>query len=540
MPTRRWGTAKVFNTDLLTILDCVSDALMVVDRSNDCTFVNEAFCKLAGFDNPAEATEKNLKELLFFPGEESVAQTLQESMDGLKRSLRKGQRLRIGSPDAAERTVELRIKPLVEKQEGVGYLFSIRDITQQYRAEQALRQSEERLSLAARELRTGCGMSISSRATRGTRIASSSCWGCRNRRQFSKAGVQARLHPEDRAAAAEAMEEHIQKGTLYHHEFRFRHESGHYRWFLARGKSIRDPEGRAVRMAGFLQDVTERRNWIERLTDSNNALMRMSTELQKKNEEVEAFVYIVSHDLRAPLVNLQGFSKELRYSTGQLSQLILRAEIPAEIRAEIQTLLELDIPEAIGFIEAGTKKFEGLIDALLQLSRTGRQEYLMKELDLNAIAHDTAKALEALAQEKQAEITVGELPRVYADATAVSQVLSNLLANALKYSSPKQTPRIEIRGEKEGDWVQISVKDNGLGISVDSQQKVFQVFRRAHPAVASGEGMGLAIVRLIVERHGGKTWVESQENVGSTFFSHFPHLKRLRVRNDGRIRDHYR
>jgi signal transduction histidine kinase len=185
-------------------------------------------------------------------------------------------------------------------------------------------------------------------------------------------------------------------------------------------------------------------------------------------------------------------------------------------------LVDGDIQHAIRFIQAGVMRLSTIIDALLRLSRAGRVEYQQQRLDIHAIVSRIVESLSGTAFDCGAEIAIGDLPPSWGDATAVEQVFANLVQNALHYLDPAKPGRIEIGWTDATDgsangFTTYYVKDNGLGIPEAYLPKVFQVFKRFHGDVAKGEGIGLAIVRRVVERHGGKIWVDSQPGVGSRF-----------------------
>lgn len=238
------------------------------------------------------------------------------------------------------------------------------------------------------------------------------------------------------------------------------------------------------------------------------------------------FVYSVSHDLRSPLVNLQGFSRELGLAREDLQQ-ILKGDVTAADRERALALADRDMSESIHFIQTAVTRLSSIIDALLRLSRAGRVEYHPKLVDLKPVIRRITEAMKGSIDAHGAEVVVGDLPPVWADATAVEQIFANLIGNAVNYLDPKRSGQIEVGTvTREVDGIEkpvtYFVKDNGLGIAESYLPKVFAIFQRLHGNVADGEGVGLALVRRVVERHGGKVWVESQEGVGSTFFVAFP------------------
>lgn len=260
-----------------------------------------------------------------------------------------------------------------------------------------------------------------------------------------------------------------------------------------------------------------------RVRERTAALAAANTELAARNEEVEAFVYIVSHDLRAPLVNLQGFSRELQLSCGELSEKLRGAPLPESVRRDVEAILEDGMGGALRFISASTSKFERLIDALLRLSRHGREKYRAEVVDVGAVVEATLASLRGSIEASGARVSIaGSLPDALGDVTAIEQVFSNLIGNALNYLKPGTPGVIEIGGETSDAVAHYWVRDNGVGIGASAQPRLFQVFQRFHPHLAPGEGMGLAIVKRVVERHGGQVRARSEEGAGTTFHLTLP------------------
>ena len=266
-----------------------------------------------------------------------------------------------------------------------------------------------------------------------------------------------------------------------------------------------------------------------RVRERTAELAEANRDLIQKNQENEMFVYSVSHDLRSPLVNLQGFSKELGKGCEALQVVLADDRLPADVRSQGENVLSGKMAKALGFIQSAVLRLSSIIDALLRLSRAGRVEYRWQSVDVQPLVAQIVAAAHGTITEKKATIEVGKLPPVWGDSTALEQVFANLIANALNYLDPKRPGKIEVghlipsEGSNTPDgFVTYFVRDNGLGIAPAHHQKIFQVFQRVHGSVAKGEGIGLAIVIRIVERHRGKIWVESQEGVGSTFFVSLP------------------
>jgi len=254
-----------------------------------------------------------------------------------------------------------------------------------------------------------------------------------------------------------------------------------------------------------------------RLALTNAELERRSRELAQKNDEVENFVFIVSHDLRAPLVNIQGFSRELELSCEDLEKALDEVPLPAETALSLRAMIEDGIGGALRYIGASVSKLERLIAALLALSRTGQQSYRVEQLDVRRLVDSTIEGSRQAIRAAGANVRIGALPMAVGDMTAIGQVFSNLVDNALKYLKPGCPGEIEIAGAEEVAGPHYWVRDNGVGIPASAHPRLFHIFQRFHPEMAPGEGIGLAAVKRIIERHGGRIWVESAPGSGSTF-----------------------
>ena len=256
-------------------------------------------------------------------------------------------------------------------------------------------------------------------------------------------------------------------------------------------------------------------------------LTRANRDLGEKNQEIEMFVYSVSHDLRSPLVNLQGFGRELGLAREELQKL-LQGELTGEERDRALQVAERDMTESVRFIQTAVTRLSSIIDALLRLSRAGRVEYRARVVDLKPIIERIVGAMRGTITARGAEVTIQDLPPVWGDPTALEQIFANLIGNAVNYLDPKRPGKVEVGNSVEREVEGLEkpltyfVRDNGLGIAEKYLPKVFAIFQRLHGNVAVGEGVGLALVRRVVERHGGRVWVESKEGVGSTFFVAFP------------------
>ena len=271
------------------------------------------------------------------------------------------------------------------------------------------------------------------------------------------------------------------------------------------------------------------------LRDANTELeanvAARTAELRAANEEIQKFAYIVSHDLRSPLVNIMGFTSELEALKAQLLDRLRAIQIASpngkavsfsdELGKEDKLIAD-DFDEALSFIKASTTKMDRLINAVLTISREGNRTLRPEEIDMNALLDNMTKALAHQAQEVGAQLNIAALPAVVSDRLALEQIFSNLLDNALKYLRSDAVGQIRVRGRTEGNRVVIEVEDNGRGIDAKDQERVFELFRRAGPQDRPGEGMGLAHVRALVRRLGGVIQLKSKPGEGSTFIVTLP------------------
>ncbi len=283
-----------------------------------------------------------------------------------------------------------------------------------------------------------------------------------------------------------------------------------------------------VRGSQRLRDDAERQ-----LRDMNSnleaAVDERTADLQEANEEIQRFAYIVSHDLRSPLVNIMGFTSELEELRGSIFQRIGRLSAPQTVGSvsgatgaeallanEDQELAK-EFDESLGFIKSSIARMDRLIAAILTLTREGRREFKPERIDMRELIEGVAKTVAHQTDEANAEIRVGSLPDVVSDRLALEQIFSNLIDNALKYLKPGVAGDIQVTGRRKTGYIIYEVTDNGRGIDQKDHQRIFDLFRRAGVQDRPGQGIGLAHVRALVRRMGGTLSVSSKPGEGSTF-----------------------
>lgn len=261
--------------------------------------------------------------------------------------------------------------------------------------------------------------------------------------------------------------------------------------------------------------------WNRQQSKTQAVIQQLNVELLDKNTELEQIVYVASHDLRSPLVNIQGFSQELQRSFQMILDAASNNAPEEQLRAQITPAAIQEMQAAFDFIFKSTRKMDALLTGLLRLSRLGRTALTPKVIDMNALLSEIVKTCEYRIQQSGVAVTCEPLPPCVGDEVMINQVFSNLLDNALKFISPNRPGVIAISGATDAELSVYRVSDNGIGIAADHQAKVFDMFYRLNSKI-SGEGMGLTIIRKIVDRHHGTIRIESAPNQGCTFFVAFP------------------
>lgn len=275
-------------------------------------------------------------------------------------------------------------------------------------------------------------------------------------------------------------------------------------------------------MRRFTEDLSHAQRELRQLNEALEERVKERTaDLTRANEEIQRFAYIVSHDLRSPLVNVMGFTSELEVGMKPLRALVRWIEerdVEGRLPQEVKTAVDQDIPEAIDFIRSSTRKMDRLISAILRLSREGRRVLHPEPLNLKPMVEGILATVQhQLIELGGAGEVEGELPPITADRLALEQVLGNLVDNAVKYHSPKRPLRIAVRGYEQFGRVVIEVEDNGRGIDPRDHERIFELFRRSGAQNQPGEGIGLAHVRALVHRMGGSITVASALDQGATF-----------------------
>ena len=365
-----------------------------------------------------------------------------------------------------------------------------RDVTDERRMAERLRESEETFRLAFEH--SSIGMALVGLDGRWRRVNRALC----NIVGYTEAELLARTfqditHPDD-------LEEDLRyardlaegRRTWYELEKRYVHKDGHAIWVLLNGSVLRGAAGEPRFFIAQVQDVSARK-------EAEAALERQRAELARSNAELEQFAHVASHDLQEPLRAVASYTDLLgaRYA----------AQLDDRARKYIRHAAD------------GAHRMQALIRDLLALSRVGTEGRPFVPVSLGALVDDAIRAMEVAIAETGATVTRDALPVVVGDPAQLGQLVQNLLANALKFRRPGVPPCVHF-GARKGDAWTVAVRDNGIGIDARFAERVFQVFQRLHTRDEyPGTGMGLAICKKVVDRHGGRIWVEPRAGGGSVF-----------------------
>ena len=308
------------------------------------------------------------------------------------------------------------------------------------------------------------------------------------------------FHPDDRQAVLAFFQSMVVSREPNEMEHRIVTKNGETRWLhLSARPQWKEKSSRVIAIAGAAKDITERRQAEARIEELNAELGRRIIELEAANKELEAFAHALSHGLRTPLVSIEGFSRLLkeRYSKflGSKGQ------------------------EYVGMLSRDAEHMRELIDDLLGFFSLGRKSMKYSSVDIGKVAREAYEDMRMASPGHSIRLELKDLPPAHGDKVMLREVLSNLLGNAVKFSTSQPITLIEIGGRTEPEANIYYVKDNGIGFPPEQADKIFQPFERLHSSEEfEGTGIGLAVVRRIVERHGGTVWAESKPNEGSVFY----------------------
>jgi PAS domain S-box-containing protein len=486
---------------LSTTLMSIGDAVIATEKNGHVVFMNYVAELLTGWKQK-EAMGRPLEDVFNIINEE----TRKEVENPVNKVIREGKIVGLANhtmliaKDGTELAIDDSGSPIIdERGDIIGIVLVFRDVGEKRQAENALRESEERYS-ALFDRSLDC---VFVNNLDGDFIDANSA--ALNLLGYKKEDIRSLnyallLSEEQLSKSVKVLEEIVETGSQKELlELKLRRKDGKSVHVETKGSLIyRD--GKPYAVQGIARDITDRR-------EAERDRELLLAELEAKNKELESFVYSITHDLKTPLVSLQGFSS------------LLQRQLHDQLDEEGKHYMER--------IQDNVAHMDSLISDLLELSRIGRVVGPMEEIDVAALLKEIQQDFAVELEEAGAELVVQEpLPVVHADPGRIRQVFTNLIDNAFKFRSQDRPLRIEVGCKEERGSYRIHVADNGIGIAPQYQEQTFVPFRKLDPKT-EGMGIGLALVQKIVESHGGRVWVESetaegQEGGGSTFYLTLP------------------
>lgn len=388
-----------------------------------------------------------------------------------------------------------------EKDAGM-ILLAIEDITERKKMEEALRASSERYRSYI-EVTGELGWTTNADGEVVEDLPSWRRYTGQTYEEMSGQGWSNALHPDDVAHTLQIWGKAVSGKSNYEVEYRIRRHDGIYRDFMVRGNPVLKEDGSIREWVGTCIDITERKLSEEEIRRLNVELKRKVGELEASNKDWEMFSHAVSHELRSPLFLIDGLS-------GIVSKKYAE-KVDVKGREQLTTVRE------------AAKKMGQLLDDLFAFSRARAREIRADTVNIEEIAQHAFEELKPGIGNRNIQLKMKPLPSCQGDSSLLRQVFVNLFANAIKFTGPREIAFIEVGGIEKGEEIEFYVKDNGVGFDMEYKDKLFNIFQRLHSLDDfEGTGTGLAIVRRIIEKHGGKVWAESKPGEGATFYFTLP------------------
>lgn len=503
------------------IIEKLPVPLVVIDH-NTILMLNRTFTELFGW-TLAELPDMQHWLATAAPGvvrPPSLRDTWDRDREALLAGNTVKRTLSIAARDGTQRTVAF-IALAIDGHRMVG-LFD--DITAQRRMEDSLRESEEKYRTLFETMAQGIVYQDADGHITAANPAATRLLGLAPEQLRSRAASDPRWQTIREDLSPMPSEEYpsmisLRTGRPVHNVVMgiLHPEEKRHRWVVVNSTPVfHDDQETAGEVYVTLTDITEAKGAARKLE-------LLLGELEQKNREMEMILYVTSHDLRSPLVNLEGFGSMLETACNTLRDILADASVPEAVRDRARMWTDERIPKSVKFILGSTRKMNSLVNGLLQVSRTGQAQLHREQLDMNALLGAVVHTMTYQIQEVQAQVELNPVPACHGDSEQINQIFANLIGNALKYRTPGQPPRITISGEvKEGEAI-YCVSDHGVGIAPQHQHRIWDLFQRLSPDdTIPGEGIGLTLVKRIVERHHGRCWLESTPGEGSRFYVALP------------------
>jgi PAS domain S-box-containing protein len=379
----------------------------------------------------------------------------------------------------------------------------------------ALAESEQRLKATFDNARVGIlEVEAGDRVVRANNIA------CRilgrSLEQLLSMDVHELTWPEDRELS-DRLNRELRGGLRDHldYEKRYIRGDGSPVWVHVTVSGLRDSQGQWFRSVATIEDITERKHYLDQLE-------KVKAQLENRSKELETIISIVSHDLRAPLVNVRGFAKEIDKDIKILRELIEKESSGQDILKKIQPISD-DFLQSTNFIASSAEAMDNLAASLVNITRAGLGTITPEELDMNEILAKVVASIQFKFRENDVEYDIASnLPLCLGDRQQITQIFTNLLDNAVKYLDPNRPGLICVDGGTEHGKARYIVADNGIGMEPSQEYRIFEPYYQLHEKPVGGAGLGLATVKRMIDRNGGQIWVCSEKGKGTTFYIALP------------------
>ncbi len=491
---------------LSSILDSISDGFFALNEDMIVTYYNSAAERL--LNNPAEnVIGKKIFEECFPEAAGSVfEEKYQQALESKEMLIFE---VYFDTPPY-ENWYNVRVYPF---EDGISIYFQI--TTEQKLAQAMIRESEKNYRTLVENLQEGIWRFDQEDRTTFVNPAMAEMLGYEPEEMMNKTPDEFILPSEYEQLIQFTRQ--IHEGMAVRAESTYLHKEGDWVSMLINAAPSFDEQGNYKGMLAAMTNISERKE----LEHQRESLMR---NLELKNKELESIIYVASHDLRSPLVNIQGFSSELVTDFKEMLGILAKIEIPLNQRAVLNENLLRNIPDSLKYITMSVKKMDILLRGLLKVSRMGRATINLRRVNINQLLEEVIASLQYQINKTDAEVVIQpDMPRCQADYTQLTHVFSNLIDNAVKYLDPSRSGRIEIFGAAEDSMVTYCIRDNGIGISEGHQDRIFEIFHRLDPSgPIQGEGLGLTIVKRIIDRLGGTVTLESEPGQGTSFYITLP------------------
>ncbi|MDO8283096.1 MAG: PAS domain S-box protein [Thermodesulfovibrionia bacterium] len=496
---------RVSEEKFRVLFESAIDGIFLLSDNGDVVDLNTSFAKMHGY-TVAEMMKMNLQDL--------------DTPESAKLATARLQRLFAGEPMTFEvehyckngRTIPLEVSANLVIIGNEKYILGFhRDITERKRAEEALQESEKKYRVLVETMNEGLGIQDKNNVITYMNKRACEMFGYKSEELLGRP-IDILFDEEGLKTFKAQMAQRCQ-GKEENYEVVWRRKDGGSVHTIVSPHVVFDAEGNYNGSFGVFVDITGRK-----LAEEERD--RLNRELEIKNKELEQIIYAASHDLKTPLVNINGYSRELQKTLDDITRVVEREEMSSEIREEISPLIK-ELPDSFRFISTSVVRMDALLNGLLQFSRAGKVELKKEDIDMNMLINEILDNLNHRLKDTGASLEVTDLPQCTGDREQIGRIFSNLIENAVKYLDPSRKGEIKVTGYVKDNSSIYCVEDNGIGIAVDHQKQIFHIFHQLDP-MKVGEGLGLAIVQRMVERHGGKVWLESEAGKGCRFFVALP------------------